>query len=427
MEDKQGRILEEFKNPERKKVFDAEIAQGINNILSDNNARAFVFGARNFLGVSGIPTAVKTGTTNDNRDAWTIGYTPSLVTGVWVGNNNNTPMGRGADGSQVAAPIWSAYMKRALKDTPAENFSPAVFKDTGKDILDGKMGKETKVKIDKITGKLATDSTPPELIEEKSFFDVHTILYYLDKNNPRGPQPSNPNSDPQFSIWENAVVAWAKKNNVGIEQPPSDIDDVHTAFNKPQLTILSPSSNETIAQTPFVVRVDTSAARGVFRVEFYIDETLIDAVDTAPFTLATPLAGFSNGFHWLVVKSYDDVGNVQTASIGININLAKQPPSLNWKFPTDNQKIAPANRAPLSLEIIPTDAYPLRDIRKLTVFATPVGQFAGQVILSVIRPESITTTPWPASLLPGKYTLSAEATDTNGTLIAQKRVRITVE
>jgi penicillin-binding protein 1A len=82
----------------------------ISNILSDNNARAPIFGSS--LTVPGKTAAVKTGTTNDNRDAWTIGYTPQLAVGVWVGNNNNAPMLNG--GSGMAGPIWVNTMKQAL-------------------------------------------------------------------------------------------------------------------------------------------------------------------------------------------------------------------------------------------------------------------------------------------------------------------------
>ncbi|RLC39057.1 penicillin-binding protein, partial [Candidatus Falkowbacteria bacterium] len=83
IEDKEGKLLEEFK-AEEKKALDPKIARLINNILSDNGARAYAFGASNWLTLGSRPVAAKTGTTNDYRDAWTIGYTPSIVTGVWV-------------------------------------------------------------------------------------------------------------------------------------------------------------------------------------------------------------------------------------------------------------------------------------------------------------------------------------------------------
>ncbi len=86
----------------------------ISNILSDNNARAPMFG--NSLTISGHTVAVKTGTTNDNRDAWTIGYTPTVAMGVWVGNNDNAPMANGGVG--MAGPIWRNAMTKMLSGTP---------------------------------------------------------------------------------------------------------------------------------------------------------------------------------------------------------------------------------------------------------------------------------------------------------------------
>ena len=91
----------------------------ISNILSDNTARASIFGSS--LTVSGHNAAVKTGTTNDNRDAWTIGYTPSLAMGVWVGNNDNTAMKNG--GSLMGGPIWKQAMQDILKGQPNEQFT----------------------------------------------------------------------------------------------------------------------------------------------------------------------------------------------------------------------------------------------------------------------------------------------------------------
>ena len=107
-----------FRSEEKsKQVMSPEGSYLISSILSDNNARAPIFGSS--LTVSGHTAAVKTGTTDDQRDAWTIGYTPQLAVGVWVGNNDNQPMLNG--GSGMAGPIWVKTMRQALEgiaDTP---------------------------------------------------------------------------------------------------------------------------------------------------------------------------------------------------------------------------------------------------------------------------------------------------------------------
>lgn len=108
--------------PDEKQVLDPQVARKINSILSDNSARAPVFGSANKLVIPGRTVAAKTGTTQEFHDAWTVGYTPSLATGVWVGNNDNQAMTAGADGSYVAAPIWNSFMSQVLKNYPQESF-----------------------------------------------------------------------------------------------------------------------------------------------------------------------------------------------------------------------------------------------------------------------------------------------------------------
>ncbi len=119
IEDSKGKVIYERK-PDPKLVVDPGLAYIMSDILSDNRARTIGFGADSPLNFS-RPAAVKTGTTNDYKDNWTIGYTPSLVVGVWVGNNNGDPM-RGISGVQGAAPIWNDVMSKLLSGTTVESF-----------------------------------------------------------------------------------------------------------------------------------------------------------------------------------------------------------------------------------------------------------------------------------------------------------------
>jgi len=177
VEDSEGNVLEEWKQKEER-VLDTQVARIMNNMLSDNEARSYMFGSNSSLYIPGRPVAAKTGTTQNNRDAWLIGYTPSLVTGVWIGNNDNTKMNSRAIGGSVAGPIWNEFMRKALDKTPVENFTPPELEENNKIMLDGHYG---------------------------SIPNVHTLLYYVDKNNPKGPYPSNPYSDPMFANWEAAI------------------------------------------------------------------------------------------------------------------------------------------------------------------------------------------------------------------------------
>ncbi len=107
-----GKIIYEYKPQAGEQVIRAEHAYLISSILSDNEARSFTFGRNSRLNLS-FPVAAKTGTTNDIRDNWTMGYTPDLVTGVWVGNADYTPM-VSSSGLSGAAPIWSQFMEFAV-------------------------------------------------------------------------------------------------------------------------------------------------------------------------------------------------------------------------------------------------------------------------------------------------------------------------
>ena len=123
IEDHSGNIIYELKPQEAKQVMRAEHAYLITSILSDAAARAPMFGTDSILNLS-FPAAAKTGTTNEYRDNWTIGYTPDLVVGVWVGNADNTPM-VDTSGVSGAAPIWSQFMEVAVPYLTSN--SPADF------------------------------------------------------------------------------------------------------------------------------------------------------------------------------------------------------------------------------------------------------------------------------------------------------------
>ena len=119
-----------------KKVIDSEVARKVSSVLSDNEARTPVFGPNSPVFIEGRKVAAKTGTTQEFKDAWTVGFTPSIAVGVWTGNNNGAPMRAGADGVFVAAPIWRGFMLEALERFPQESFLAytPVSKEAVKDI-----------------------------------------------------------------------------------------------------------------------------------------------------------------------------------------------------------------------------------------------------------------------------------------------------
>ena len=127
--------------PKNEQVVDTKYAFLISSILSDNNARLETFG--NVLTIS-RPAAVKTGTTDNYKDSWTIGYTPSLAIGVWIGNNDGGTMEQVA-GSIGAAPIWRALMEKFLQASEVEQF------DQPEDVVSEYICKSAGLKIKKAT------------------------------------------------------------------------------------------------------------------------------------------------------------------------------------------------------------------------------------------------------------------------------------
>jgi penicillin-binding protein 1C len=241
IEDSSGRVLEEF-TPNAREVLPKNTALTISDILKNDVSRAPTFGVHSSLYIAGRDVAVKTGTTNNNKDAWTIGYTPSIAVGVWAGNNDNVVMKKG--GAALAGPIWNKFINEALKNLPDEKFEAPnldVDPQTVKPVLRGSwMGNET-FSIDKTSGKLSTKYTPAETTEEKVITNVHSILYWVNKDDILGPPPANPESDPQFNHWEIPVQNWWAQNKGNYQtttwsEQPTATDDVHTSwpFEEPQ-------------------------------------------------------------------------------------------------------------------------------------------------------------------------------------------------
>ena len=414
VEDKDGKVLEEFKN-EEKTVLNSQVARQINSILSDNNARSYVFGASNFLTLGDRPVAAKTGTTNDYHDAWTMGYTPSIVTGVWVGNNDNSAMKRGADGSVVAAPIWNAYMKRVLGNTPVETFKEPEPVKTGKGVLDGNTGGDTTVKIDKVTGLLATEFTPADQIEEKIYKDPHCILYYINKDDPRGDYPKSPQDDPQFNLWESAVRRWAEKKGFATSTPPTGTDSVHLPENRPQLDITNLDDGQTITSSNLSVSVNVTAPRGVNRVEYYFDDSLISANSQFPFGFNQDIDFLSNGYHKLKVRACDDVSNCTEVELNLNISLANgqnQKLNLRWIEPVNGLSLSTGD-FPLNITL-KSDDY--KNIRKVNFYYAKADGSSPSLVGSISSPaNSIMTVGWPVPpSSSGDYKIYAIAHAKNG-------------
>ena len=208
IEDTQGNVIEENKVV-TKQVLDKNVALMISDILSDNVARTPLWGANSLVNFPGRSVASKTGSTNNLRDAWLMGYAPNIAVGTWVGNNDNSAMGGGLSGL-IVTPMWREYMDIALKKLPEESFTqPTINKAGVKPIIRGEY-------ID--TSLLFEQLQENKEIDISSVYsNIHTILHFVNRNDPLGPDPINPNSDDQYANWEYGVQAW-KNETYGLNK-----------------------------------------------------------------------------------------------------------------------------------------------------------------------------------------------------------------
>lgn len=340
--DAQGGALYEWQEEPGEEAVSPELAATISNVLTDNNARAFIFGLKNNLVLPDRPVAAKTGTTNDNKDAWTLGYTPSLAAGVWVGNTTPAPMKGG--GNLLAGVIWNRFMHEAIKNTPVEQFPSAPPSDAQKPILRGAVGGIT-LFLNSANGKIATPSTPDYLKVERAYLPPHDILYYVTKNDPRGPLPVNPAADPQYQAWEDALQDWVNREaaagrTYAFSEPPAEYDSfIASPELLPQLEILSPAPSSTLASRQLEIKIKASAPRGIARVAYSLDGAQIGAVTEFPFNLNYFARTLKNGPHTLTVYAYDDLGNGAVKELVFGLQAEPEPPEVEW-----------FDRSPLSLK-----------------------------------------------------------------------------
>jgi membrane peptidoglycan carboxypeptidase len=345
IEDPDGEVVYELKERDGKKVIEENVVSTITHVLSDNNARSSVFGLSNNLFLGDRPVAAKTGTTNDNRDAWLVGYTPSLAAGVWAGNNDNTKMREGAGGSTVAGPIWNGFMRRALSGTAIEQFDAPTIEKTGKMVLDGSVSAQ-EIFIDKASGKRATEFTPDSYKEKRLFAEYHSILHYVNRDNLLGSFPKKPEKDGQYEAFEKGLANWIVKREeeTGVKimqvDPPTDFDDVHVPRNFPSVHLTSPSNNAKFTERFINVSSSATAPRGVARVEFYIDGLFLGSDSNSPFELSTNIPSVvSRGLHTIKAVAYDDIENSGSDTISIQVASDASSSSLDVIDPKNGQKI----------------------------------------------------------------------------------------
>jgi membrane carboxypeptidase/penicillin-binding protein len=179
--------------------------------LSDNVARTPLWGPNSLINFPDRDVAAKSGSTNNLRDAWIMGYTPNLAVGAWVGNNNNDSMGGGLSGL-ITTPMWREFMDVARADLPKENFPQPQINTAGlKPILRGEYIDTTSLLLALQTDTGEPTDNSPHLDISTIYNNVHSILHFVDINNPQGSQPNNPSNNAQYENWEYGVQKWNKE------------------------------------------------------------------------------------------------------------------------------------------------------------------------------------------------------------------------
>jgi len=422
--DANGAVLEKWEQPRATEVLPAQAVRRLIDVMSDNNARAYIFGEKNPLTLPNRPAAAKTGTTDNWIDGWTMGFTPNLVTGVWVGNNNNKEMARGADGVYTAAPIWHNFMARALKDKPVENFTPPdTYPADLKPILLGQGLGEVSLGVNRLNNKRSTSSTPQELIEYRTYREPHSILFYLNKDDILGPAMPDPSVDPQFSTWEEAVKNWSVKQGLTFDFAPAEYDDEATiSVTAPQVNIISPSKNQTIATRNMEVSLQVTNESAVKKMFYYIDNEIALEKIEPPFNVSLRLAETSRGFHSLKTRALGADGVYSDATVDFNLTAAQEKPTIEWLYPSDGV-VLEQTFFPISLKI---KVYQLEKIKKITLARQ--NKDGKKVFGSFENPqEKILLISWNKAPTIGEYTLTSEITATNDETYQGQEVKMVIK
>lgn len=333
IEDSSGKVIFENKQLKKEKVIDERVGFLVNSVLSDNNARLLTFGVNSYLNLGSRAVAVKTGTTNDLRDNWTVGWSKDTIVGVWVGNNDNAQMKNVASGVSGAAPIWRRQILDALTKRPDKPFT----------VPDG----VSQVEVDKISGYPAHDG----YASYKEWFINGTV--------PSGPDPihtkvkvckSDQNKladqiaisqrnydekeyvvikekDPITSrdLWQKGIDAWIIKQTDSLYRPPTEYCNSSDSMD---IQIVSPNDGSKVEGDTVVFRINVVSSKPVVEVKLYVDGVLEQTFTEQPYQsreIALP-----KGQHKVEVKARDNEGKEQsrTHHFGMNEDWAEVTPTL---------------------------------------------------------------------------------------------------
>ncbi|HLD71654.1 MAG TPA: Ig-like domain-containing protein, partial [Candidatus Peribacteraceae bacterium] len=464
IKDRNGALLfeqEKEDSEEDEEVLDPRIAYQITSILSDIDARPQEFW-KTVLSVPGFQTAAKTGTSNkclereeggrlpagrqvcklrkpDN--VWTIGYTPMLVAGVWVGNADSSSLYEKADGLTVAAPIWKDFMTSAHKKmeiTKTEFTAPEGLVSPQISLLSGQLPTECtpvelrradlfrtevapkesdpsclQLTIDKVTGLLASDECPVEAQETASFWSPRSVL-----------------AD-RWPLWQQGIDAWAAKEmekwNATVDHsgsvlplPVAPTEECKLSLTpgrmeKPKVSIDYPSQGDMVSYPSFQPELDWDVGSSIREIIFEVDGKVVDHMVEKPFKgfIRVPRSIKEEGSHQLKVTLVDEYYNQATDEVSFVFGKDESGPSIRLTAPEDGYTLKKGEE--ISIRAEAEDQGGIKHV-----------QFYLDEILLSTKPKEPFELTYPMVTSPGAHTIRAVATDSTGNT-EEDEVEIVVE
>jgi membrane peptidoglycan carboxypeptidase len=423
IEDANGNVLwqygQETSTYQRRLILEPGLAYLMNNILSDVAAREPAFGAGNPMELS-RPAASKTGTSNDNRDAWTVGYTPQVVAGVWVGNNDNRPMGDAVTGVTAAAPIWHAIMEyaHARDNLPLEGWQrpPSVREATvceKSGLLPTANCRQTRelfyvdppidtrpqqpdtywqaYRINACNGRLATEASPSGCVEERTYFD-----------------------------YPPAARTWAL--NAGKDFPPTERDIGGSSSPFLPVAFITPDELDRVSGVVAVRGNATDDDFAYYRLDYGVDGqqdvwVQIGTDGTEPGRSIVlgqwDTTGLIDGVYTLRLTMVRSDNTLETASVEVTVD--NTPPRAALVAPDAARTFSAAGDVYVPLQAEVTDNVQLTRVE----FYIDGQQFAS-------LDAAPYTARWQISGAPGPYTFWAVAYDAAGNRAESEHVTINV-
>lgn len=331
--DSKGNVI--YKNPDNRgqRAVSEETAFMISDILSDDGARALVFGFNSLLKIPNHQVAVKTGTTNNKRDNYAVGYTPSYTVGVWVGNSNNAPLNQAiASGVSGATPIWSETMKFLLKNKPTSGANVEKFNSTPQMI---------KIEVDETSGMLPFKDFPKrsewfvkgtEPLSPSEWYKTLEICE-VDGRIANEDCKKAKKTDTKTYIgitdykpeWQNFTDAWLQENFAKDQKyfPPTitsrlNFDGDNPEDMNPYIRIVAPKENVNVPQN-FRISTEISHSEDIKNVKFYLDGSEVGSDSSYPFGFTFKLNDSQLGRRTFKAVVTDKKGNSGSHEVIYNV------------------------------------------------------------------------------------------------------------